>query len=371
MADQKVSDLPSLNGVDVDPADLLYIVDSSAGTAGSKKITMGQFDVYTAAVSQTLTNKTISGSNNTLSNISLASSVTGTLPVANGGTGAATFTANNVLLGNGTSAFQTVAPGASGNLLTSDGTNWISSAPAASLATISFGTTGLTPSTPTGGAVTVAGTLAAANGGTGLTSPGTAGNVLTSNGTAWTSAAPSGFSNMVVFTSSGTWTVPSGVTKCKVTVTGGGGGVNGSGLNGTTGAAGAGATAIKIVVLSGSSAAITIGSGGSGANVGGDSTFVYGVTTVTGGGGSAPNAGSPYGASGGSASGGDINILGGSGSDGGAQSNSGGFPGTGGASYWGGGGGRDQNGRAYGSGAGVLTSATTLSGAGGVIVIEY
>lgn len=36
---------------------------------------------------QTLTNKTISGSNNTLTNINLTSSVTGTLPVANGGTG--------------------------------------------------------------------------------------------------------------------------------------------------------------------------------------------------------------------------------------------------------------------------------------------
>ena len=31
MADKKVSDLPSLNGADVDAADLLYIVDSSAG----------------------------------------------------------------------------------------------------------------------------------------------------------------------------------------------------------------------------------------------------------------------------------------------------------------------------------------------------
>ena len=37
--------------------------------------------------SQTLTNKTISGANNTISNINLASQVTGTLPVANGGTG--------------------------------------------------------------------------------------------------------------------------------------------------------------------------------------------------------------------------------------------------------------------------------------------
>lgn len=51
------------------------------------------------------------------------------LSVANGGTGASTFTANNVLLGNGTSAFQEVAPGANGNVLTSNGSAWISSAP--------------------------------------------------------------------------------------------------------------------------------------------------------------------------------------------------------------------------------------------------
>jgi hypothetical protein len=50
------------------------------------------------------------------------------LPVVNGGTGAATLTANNVLLGNGTSAVGFVAPGASGNLLTSNGTTWTSAA---------------------------------------------------------------------------------------------------------------------------------------------------------------------------------------------------------------------------------------------------
>lgn len=49
-----------------------------------------------------------------------------TVPVANGGTGANTLTLNNVLLGNGTSAVQFVAPGASGNVLTSDGTTWAS-----------------------------------------------------------------------------------------------------------------------------------------------------------------------------------------------------------------------------------------------------
>ena len=68
----------------------------------------------------------------TLSGVSLTSAVSGTLPVANGGTGATTFTANNVLLGNGTSAVQTVAPGTSGNVLTSNGTTWTSAAPAAS-----------------------------------------------------------------------------------------------------------------------------------------------------------------------------------------------------------------------------------------------
>ena len=48
--------------------------------------------------------------------------------------------------------------------------------------TISFGTTGLTPSTATSGAVTVAGTLVVANGGTGLTTI-TAGRVLFGAGT--------------------------------------------------------------------------------------------------------------------------------------------------------------------------------------------
>lgn len=57
----------------------------------------------------------------------------GTLGVAAGGTGATTLTANNVILGNGTSAVQFVAPGTNGNVLTSNGTTWVSSAAGASL----------------------------------------------------------------------------------------------------------------------------------------------------------------------------------------------------------------------------------------------
>ena len=58
-------------------------------------------------------------------------SLTGTVAVNRGGTGAATLPLNNVILGNGTGAVQTVAPGANGNVLTSNGTTFISSAPAA------------------------------------------------------------------------------------------------------------------------------------------------------------------------------------------------------------------------------------------------
>jgi hypothetical protein len=50
------------------------------------------------------------------------------LAVADGGTGASTLSANAVLLGNGTSALQTVAPSTSGNVLTSNGTTWTSAA---------------------------------------------------------------------------------------------------------------------------------------------------------------------------------------------------------------------------------------------------
>ena len=60
----------------------------------------------------------------------LAANIT---PVANGGTGLATLTANNVILGNGTSNPSFVAPGSSGNVLTSNGTTWQSTTPAAGI----------------------------------------------------------------------------------------------------------------------------------------------------------------------------------------------------------------------------------------------
>ena len=54
------------------------------------------------------------------------------LAVADGGTGTSSITANSVILGNGTSELSgnLVAPGASGNVLRSNGTTWQSAAPA-------------------------------------------------------------------------------------------------------------------------------------------------------------------------------------------------------------------------------------------------
>lgn len=70
-----------------------------------------------------------------------ASNVTGTVAVGNGGTGQTSLTTNNVILGNGASAVQFVAPGTTGNVLTSDGTTWISAAPSATGGPSTYSTT--------------------------------------------------------------------------------------------------------------------------------------------------------------------------------------------------------------------------------------
>ncbi len=61
--------------------------------------------------------------------------LTNALSVQYGGVGTTSLTANAVLLGNGTSAVQTVAPGANGNILTSNGTTWVSTTPSPSFTT--------------------------------------------------------------------------------------------------------------------------------------------------------------------------------------------------------------------------------------------
>ena len=99
------------------------IATSGGDTSGNINIQSGG----TTIVAVTSSGAAVTGTFSASGGIT-ATAFSGTLPVANGGTGATTLTANNVLLGNGTSAVQVVAPGTSGNVLTSNGTTWSSTA---------------------------------------------------------------------------------------------------------------------------------------------------------------------------------------------------------------------------------------------------
>jgi hypothetical protein len=98
---------------------------------------------------------------------------TGTLPVTAGGTGQVTLATGALGYGQGTSAHASLAIGTAGQILTvnsgATAPQWTTLTGVA-VTTFSAGTTGFTPSSATAGAVTLAGTLATTNGGTGLTS---------------------------------------------------------------------------------------------------------------------------------------------------------------------------------------------------------
>lgn len=151
-----------------------------------------------------------------------AANVTGTVAIANGGTGQTTPNAAvNALLPS--------QSGNSGKVLSTDGTNtsWITAA-ASGVSSISAGTTGLTPATASTGAVTLAGTLNIANGGTGSTNAanainalvpaqaGNSGKVLTTNGSvvSWGAAGGSGITALTGdVTASGSGSVSATVQK--------------------------------------------------------------------------------------------------------------------------------------------------------------
>jgi hypothetical protein len=107
-----------------------------------------------------------------------ADNVTGTVAIANGGSGQTTASAafnalspitttGDLILGTGVNTASRLAIGSNGYLLTSNGTT--ASWSPAGVTSFDAGTTGLTPATATTGVISLAGTLAVANGGTGAT----------------------------------------------------------------------------------------------------------------------------------------------------------------------------------------------------------
>ena len=97
-------------------------------------VTPGSGTVTSVALQSNLSGITVTGSPVTTSGTLILS---GTLAVANGGTGQSTLSTGAVLVGNGTSAISSIAPGASGQVLTSNGSSWSSSALPTASATVS------------------------------------------------------------------------------------------------------------------------------------------------------------------------------------------------------------------------------------------
>jgi hypothetical protein len=133
----------------------------------------------------------------------------GVIPVASGGTGLSTIPTNGqLLIGNGT-GYTLNTLGVNAGLSVTNGIGTITLANTGVLS-FSGGTTGLTPSAVTTGAITLAGKLVIANGGTNATATPTAGAVAYGTGTAYgfTVAGTAG----QVLTSAGagvpTWVTP-------------------------------------------------------------------------------------------------------------------------------------------------------------------
>lgn len=214
-------------------------------TTGSGSVVLATSPTLVTPILGTPTSVTLTNA----TGLPLSTGVTGTLGTTNGGTGLTAYTAGDTLYASATNTLSRLAIGSTGQILTVVGglPAWASISSSA-VTSFSAGSTGFTPASATTGAVTLAGTLNIANGGTGQTtataafnalSPitstgdliigngagsatrlpvGTNGYVLTSNGTTATWAAPTG--GVSSFSAGTTGFLPSTATTGAVTLSG-------------------------------------------------------------------------------------------------------------------------------------------------------
>ena len=154
-------------------ATTLAVTSISFGTTGLTPSTATQGAVTVAGTLATAnggTGLTTFNANGALYATSSSALTTGTLPTTSGGTGLSSYSAGDIVYYATGTALSKLTIGTNGYVLKSNGTAPVwENAANVSVTTFSGGTTGLTPSTPTGGSVTLGGTLALANGGTGAT----------------------------------------------------------------------------------------------------------------------------------------------------------------------------------------------------------
>jgi hypothetical protein len=178
---------------------------TNAFNLGTSVITGGTWNGGTIGTAYGGTGLTTFGSANyALYSTSSSALVAGTLPVAAGGTNVTSFTANGIVYGNGTSALGVTAAGTTGQVLvgnTGSSPTW-GSLSGSAVTTFQTSLSGLTPSTATSGAVTLAGTLGATSGGTGLSSY-TTGDIIYSSATNTLAKLPIGTNGYVLSIASG------------------------------------------------------------------------------------------------------------------------------------------------------------------------
>jgi len=178
---------------------------TNAFNLGTSVITGGTWNGGTIGTAYGGTGLTsFSAANYALYSTSSSALTAGTLPVAAGGTAVTSFTANGIVYGNGTGALGVTSAGTTGQVLignTGSAPTW-GTLSGSAVTTFQTSLNGLTPSTATSGAVTLAGTLGATSGGTGLTSY-TTGDIIYASATNTLAKLPAGTNGQILSLASG------------------------------------------------------------------------------------------------------------------------------------------------------------------------